>query len=133
MGRKALEAHYALRDNTELIAQFPNQVIPARLINRWLRSKGAPLPPPTGEAWGSPAENDPAQENEEEAPAWGNTEIERISAVRLDEPGFLDNASLDRISRVAGAGLSQAPLELTRESVIQASQWVVAAESFRSQ
>ena len=47
VGRQALEAHFAPRDNTELIAQFPNQVIPSRLI-----SKGAPPPPPTGEAWG---------------------------------------------------------------------------------
>ena len=49
VGRQALEAHYAPRDNTELIAQFPNQVAPARLINRWLNSRGAPPPPPSGE------------------------------------------------------------------------------------
>ena len=42
VGCLALKAHYAPRDNAEIIAQFPNQVIPARLINRWLNSNGAP-------------------------------------------------------------------------------------------
>ena len=50
VGRLALKAHYAPHDNAEIIAQFPNQVIPARLINRWLNSKGAPPPPPPGDA-----------------------------------------------------------------------------------
>ena len=122
-------------------------MIPARLINRWLNSKGAPPPPPSGEAWGGgrptrwgkPEDKAPAQDgeagdqNEEEAPAWNNTEIELSSAVRMDEPGFLDNASLDRISFVAGTGLSQAPSVFTGESAMQTFQWVVAPDAFRAQ
>ena len=83
VGCQALEAHFAPHDNTELIAQFPNRVIPARLINRWLNSRGEPPHPPSGEAWdgdrptrwGKPEDKAPAQDgeaggqNEEEAPA----------------------------------------------------------------
>ena len=141
MGCQALEAHYAPHDNTELIAQVPNQVIPARLITRWLNSKGAPPPISSGEAWGGgratrwgkPEDQAPAQENEETVPAWDNAEIELSSAVRTGEPGFLENASFCRISGAAGTGLSQAPAVFTGESVIQTCQWVVAPESFRPQ
>ena len=141
VGRQAPKAHYAPRDNTEPIAQFPDQVVPARLINRWLNSKGSPPPPPFGEAWGGgrptrwgkQADKAPAQENEEEAPAWDDAAIELSSAVRMGEPGLLDNASLDRISLLTGTGLSQAPSVFSGESAIQTFQWAVAPEACRSQ
>ena len=139
-GRLALKPHFAPRDSAEVIAQFPNQVIPARLINRWLNSKGAPPPPPAGEAWegnrptrwARPAEQAPAEEDEEENPAWENAEIELSSAVRRSEQGYLDDASVDRISFVTGTGLPQAPSVFTGESMI-GFQWVVAPEAFRTQ
>ena len=81
----------------------------------------------------SPEDKAPAQENEEEAPALDNAEIELRSAVRMDDLGFLDNASLDRISFVAGTGLSQAPSVFSGESAIQTFQWAVAPEACRSQ
>ena len=116
-------------------------MIPDRLINRWLNSKGAPPPPPSGTAWdggrptrwGKPANKAPAQENAEGAPAWDNAAIESSSAVRMDEPSFLDNASVDRISFVAGTGLPQAPSVFSGESAIQTFQWVVAPEAFLPQ
>ena len=119
--------------------QFPNQVIPARLVQRWLNSKGAPPPPPAGDTWegnrptrwARPADQAWAEE-EEETPAWENTEIELSSAVRRNEPSHLDSISVDRISFVTGTGLPQAPSVITGESMI-GFQWVVAPEAFRTQ
>ena len=41
---KALERHFAPHDNTEFIVHFPNEVIPAHAIAKWLRNRGV-LPP----------------------------------------------------------------------------------------
>ena len=90
VGCLALKAHYAPHDNAEVIAQFPNQVIPARLVQRWLNSKGAPPPPPAGETWegnrptrwARPADQAWAEAEEEGNPAWENTEIKIGSSVR---------------------------------------------------
>ena len=105
-----------------------------------MNSRGAPPPPPSGDTWDGdrptrwtrPADKAPAQENGEENPTWGNTEIELSSAVRMHEPSYLDSNSLDRISYVTGAGFPQAPSVLTGESAI-GFQWVVAPEAFRAQ
>ena len=115
-------------------------MIPARLVQRRLSSKGASTPPPAGETWEGnrptrwtrPADQAWAEEEGEENPAWGNTEIELRSAVRRSEQGYLDNASVDRISFVTGTGLPQAPSVFTGESMI-GFQWVVAPEAFRTQ
>ena len=140
VGRLALKAHYAPHDNTEVIVQFPNQVIPARLVQRWLNSKGGPPPPPTGESWEG---NHPTrwsrqanqawveEEDDQEPPAWGSAEIELASAVRRSEPSHLDSVSVDRISFVTGTGLSQVPSVCTGESMI-GFQWVAAPEAFRT-
>ena len=140
VGCLALRAHYAPHDNTEVIAQFPNQVIPARLVQRWLNSKGGPPPPPTGESWeGNRTTRWPrqanqawAEEEEEEPPAGDNAEIELASTVRRSEPSHLDSVSVDRISFVTGTGLSQVPSVFTGEIMI-GFQWAVAPEAFRTQ
>ena len=124
-----------------MIAQFPNQVIPARLVQRWLNSKGAPPPPPAGETWeenrptrwARPAGQAWAEEEEEgETPTWETTDIEISSAVRRNEPSHLDSISVDGISFVTGMGLSQTPSVITGESMI-GFQWVVAPGAFRTQ
>ena len=140
VGCLVLKAHYAPHDNAEVIVQFPDQVIPARLVQRWLNSNGAPPPPPAGETWEGnrptrwtrQADQAWAEEEEEENPAGDNAEIELSSAVRRNEPSHLDSVSVDRISFVTGTGLPQAPSVFTGESMI-GFQWVVAPEAFRTQ
>ena len=139
---KALDRHFAPHDNTELIANFPNEVTPAHMIAKWLRNRGAPPPPPHayGESsweddkpahWGAPTAGPPEAATSSPPPFTAVLDQTGGSAARTDDPNGIDNAPSDLVSYVTGPSVSQAPSVITGESIAQAFHWVVQAEAFR--